>query len=130
MIRRPPRSTLFPYTTLFRSRRVHTLSSVRYGRRRLGEPSDPCWSKHALGPTTGTCQNVQLRNGTGSSSLLRRDLLAARCDFRGDVFVVLPACQERARQGRQRCRSLRVFGAMALVREIGITVLIVMITLW
>src|SRR3712207_6997705 len=23
MIRRPPRSTLFPYTTLFRSRRVH-----------------------------------------------------------------------------------------------------------
>src|SRR2546428_2767866 len=25
MIRRPPRSTLFPYTTLFRSRRVHRL---------------------------------------------------------------------------------------------------------
>src|SRR3712207_8207174 len=26
MIRRPPRSTLFPYTTLFRSRRVATMS--------------------------------------------------------------------------------------------------------
>src|SRR2546421_1177530 len=26
MIRRPPRSTLFPYTTLFRSRRRHALS--------------------------------------------------------------------------------------------------------
>src|SRR3712207_8981295 len=26
MIRRPPRSTLFPYTTLFRSRRVHVLT--------------------------------------------------------------------------------------------------------
>src|SRR3712207_7056567 len=25
MIRRPPRSTLFPYTTLFRSRRVHNV---------------------------------------------------------------------------------------------------------
>src|SRR3712207_9452773 len=25
MIRRPPRSTLFPYTTLFRSRRIHVL---------------------------------------------------------------------------------------------------------
>src|SRR2546429_10003750 len=25
MIRRPPRSTLFPYTTLFRSQRVHVL---------------------------------------------------------------------------------------------------------
>src|SRR2546427_1643555 len=30
MIRRPPRSTLFPYTTLFRSRRLHPL------RHRLG----------------------------------------------------------------------------------------------
>src|SRR5256885_13218933 len=30
MIRRPPRSTLFPYTTLFRSQRVETLA------RRLG----------------------------------------------------------------------------------------------
>src|SRR3712207_8389752 len=28
MIRRPPRSTLFPYTTLFRSRRVPVLKSV------------------------------------------------------------------------------------------------------
>src|SRR3712207_7610458 len=28
MIRRPPRSTLFPYTTLFRSK--HSLSMVRY----------------------------------------------------------------------------------------------------
>src|SRR5256884_3751174 len=29
MIRRPPRSTLFPYTTLFRSRRPHDLAGVR-----------------------------------------------------------------------------------------------------
>src|SRR2546426_3274555 len=28
MIRRPPRSTLFPYTTLFRSRQVHDASFV------------------------------------------------------------------------------------------------------
>src|SRR2546427_12125518 len=28
MIRRPPRSTLFPYTTLFRSTRVSTLSHI------------------------------------------------------------------------------------------------------
>src|SRR2546422_6773875 len=33
MIRRPPRSTLFPYTTLFRSRRDHAgpVEVVRYG---------------------------------------------------------------------------------------------------
>src|SRR5690348_17852848 len=42
MIRRPPRSTLFPYTTLFRSR-VGTISQQRgllpdpRGRRRAGE---------------------------------------------------------------------------------------------
>src|SRR5437762_7516498 len=31
MIRRPPRSTLFPYTTLFRSRDVHALPGKRAG---------------------------------------------------------------------------------------------------
>src|SRR5260221_7849929 len=32
MIRRPPRSTLFPYTTLFRSALVHQACQVRDGR--------------------------------------------------------------------------------------------------
>src|ERR1035438_8753026 len=31
MIRRPPRSTLFPYTMLFRSMRVATMAGVRVG---------------------------------------------------------------------------------------------------
>src|SRR5256885_16819679 len=31
MIRRPPRSTLFPYTTLFRSTRLETRRSMRQG---------------------------------------------------------------------------------------------------
>src|SRR3989442_8788816 len=42
MIRRPPRSTLFPYTTLFRSRRA------RRGARRRGEPR--CESRAARRP--------------------------------------------------------------------------------
>src|SRR3972149_2977190 len=32
MIRRPPRSTLFPYTTLFRSRKVEGVSAAVQGR--------------------------------------------------------------------------------------------------
>src|SRR2546430_13963977 len=46
MIRRPPRSTLFPYTTLFRSRRDAPAStsrrsaSPRHLRQHLGEPVD------------------------------------------------------------------------------------------
>src|SRR5438132_8625875 len=42
MIRRPPRSTLFPYTTLFRSRKI--LVKPRFGRRRckgIWPPSKP-----------------------------------------------------------------------------------------
>src|SRR3954466_4891945 len=41
MIRRPPRSTLFPYTTLFRSRRRS--SGPRPGRR---SPGPPRWSPY------------------------------------------------------------------------------------
>src|SRR5256885_5427571 len=36
MIRRPPRSTLFPYTTLFRSRIFHLISRSRSTRRFTG----------------------------------------------------------------------------------------------
>src|SRR2546430_8369685 len=36
MIRRPPRSTLFPYTTLFRSRRARRGPGVRFGALRPG----------------------------------------------------------------------------------------------
>src|SRR3989442_9802564 len=39
MIRRPPRSTLFPYTTLFRSRARGALGALRADRRRPRGPS-------------------------------------------------------------------------------------------
>src|SRR5256886_11662597 len=43
MIRRPPRSTLFPYTTLFRSRGRHLLpaSGPQHGERPRGVPAPP-----------------------------------------------------------------------------------------
>src|SRR3712207_7299224 len=44
MIRRPPRSTLFPYTTLFRSRGGRSRGARRTSRRRLAarrRPGDP-----------------------------------------------------------------------------------------
>src|SRR3989442_11966805 len=45
MIRRPPRSTLFPYTTLFRSVRIHprfTLASFEAGFNARSGFDDPC----------------------------------------------------------------------------------------
>src|SRR2546422_2455217 len=60
MIRRPPRSTLFPYTTLFRSRDVAEIRGPALGRRRLGvvdaadreaQPREEV--PHPLGVTTG-----------------------------------------------------------------------------
>src|SRR3712207_8383083 len=38
MIRRPPRSTLFPYTTLFRSQRLDHLHPARQGMPIVGRP--------------------------------------------------------------------------------------------
>src|SRR3712207_9445959 len=46
MIRRPPRSTLFPYTTLFRSRAEH--EALRTARERLGtEEGRRCYARRA-----------------------------------------------------------------------------------
>src|SRR2546430_8891759 len=53
MIRRPPRSTLFPYTTLFRSQRVRVLSLGRRlgrrNRRQAGEPASARLVARAVG---------------------------------------------------------------------------------
>src|SRR2546425_3046701 len=44
MIRRPPRSTLFPYTTLFRSWVASTIASLCRGRNRARPASRPAFS--------------------------------------------------------------------------------------
>src|SRR3712207_9000302 len=63
MIRRPPRSTLFPYTTLFRSRRRLGLGSFE-------------------GIRTDTVILVQLDPRRDAAAMLSfpRDLLVERCD--------------------------------------------------
>src|SRR3712207_7218455 len=49
MIRRPPRSTLFPYTTLFRSRR----GDQHVGGTGLSEPRRPAVAVHQRAGTVG-----------------------------------------------------------------------------
>src|SRR3712207_9072933 len=53
MIRRPPRSTLFPYTTLFRSLPGHREDQVSTRDQTFGELT----SAEALGRTTEACEH-------------------------------------------------------------------------
>src|SRR3712207_8108327 len=54
MIRRPPRSTLFPYTTLFRSHPVHPRPH-----RGVTAPCTPCCTPSSPGPTPLTARSVR-----------------------------------------------------------------------
>src|SRR2546422_2035137 len=70
MIRRPPRSTLFPYTTLFRSVQTNIYSA-------------------AFGKTAGSTMNLVLRSGTNDFhgnvyEFLRNDKFDARNFFSTD----------------------------------------------
>src|SRR3712207_8619914 len=60
MIRRPPRSTLFPYTTLFRSdyaaldRHVEMYQVIFSGKNTRDEPKKMSWERKYPPPTTRT----------------------------------------------------------------------------
>src|SRR2546427_8042670 len=83
MIRRPPRSTLFPYTTLFRSgvhlgllqtSRVAQLLSARFCPAQLSGP--PCIAAHASSPHAGT--KVLARSEEHTSELQSQSNLVCR----------------------------------------------------
>src|SRR5215471_11561340 len=85
MIRRPPRSTLFPYTTLFRSR-------------------------HERAPVRGLAEPLQQRDAerqrfAGSGSCLADDVMAGECDREGQRL-------DRERGG-DSCRRQRVADRVA-----------------
>src|SRR2546430_14877494 len=70
MIRRPPRSTLFPYTTLFRSRRHPCGTMVRAGRSGVGL-APPCSRGSGRWQPRGSCHSV-------GAMFLLRDLVSPR----------------------------------------------------
>src|SRR2546426_2817956 len=94
MIRRPPRSTLFPYTTLFRSEKIHPLlSQFRSRLRQLfqGKPSPP-----------GTVYGRGLGVGASNFQALALQVVASRgdsdaemasSDTRGGTGVFASVCR-------------------------------------
>src|SRR3712207_8446039 len=78
MIRRPPRSTLFPYTTLFRSNRVPPRSYAwRPGEARPPTPASPGSAAPSGGPAPVPAAS-QLRSEEHTSELQSRQYLVCR----------------------------------------------------
>src|SRR5688572_31027398 len=66
MIRRPPRSTLFPYTTLFRSRSGSASSKRIFSVHGGPQRSDFCAStRYALSPHAGCRRKISVASGIG-----------------------------------------------------------------
>src|SRR3712207_8846014 len=75
MIRRPPRSTLFPYTTLFRSRDGDvSVGSQGFG---IGDPYAPGGARIAAGTNTGSSTGA-IRSEEHTSELQSRQYLVCR----------------------------------------------------
>src|SRR3989449_4767613 len=84
MIRRPPRSTLFPYTTLFRS---HTITAVRFHRGAGRCASDHRWLRKSgmkgrtsgcLSSASATADSTETRSEEHTSELQSRLHLVCR----------------------------------------------------
>src|SRR3712207_7903352 len=98
MIRRPPRSTLFPYTTLFRSvdRVVQDLHHRVVGRRPPGDPADGEVALHdRQGDAGGARPEEQLRSEEHTSELQSRQYLVCRLLLEKKNTTPHPSCSLR-----------------------------------
>src|SRR3712207_9065393 len=80
MIRRPPRSTLFPYTTLFRSHADPAASQLGLdvnGRSVGAGVGDP-QARQVAGDSVAIAQHLQLRSEEHTSELQSRQYLVCR----------------------------------------------------
>src|SRR3712207_8570466 len=79
MIRRPPRSTLFPYTTLFRSRRSNTSGALQSFQEALRLSPEQEWAREGLIQALKARHRVyKLRSEEHTSELQSRQYLVCR----------------------------------------------------
>src|SRR5258708_21810687 len=78
MIRRPPRSTLFPYTTLFRSFSTHCSSANSMLCCASLTPAPPCPNASGPGPPPQCCIPGTMRSEEHTSELQSPDHLVCR----------------------------------------------------
>src|SRR5260221_6622034 len=105
MIRRPPRSTLFPYTTLFRSQPVYECPS----RSRIGRPATrhkkPAAPRHIERRSTG----IVRRDGEflidHPRNQFRRDRKSTRLNSSHTVISYAVFCLKKKNDASSTCRS-------------------------
>src|SRR3712207_6902101 len=78
MIRRPPRSTLFPYTTLFRSWDAKWLTQSEYPTLESGQRTTSFFKAQNVGQRTWSRPIVNLRSEEHTSELQSRQYLVCR----------------------------------------------------
>src|SRR2546429_973035 len=92
MIRRPPRSTLFPYTTLFRSAATY---AARKTRRALCQYHQGAGRVVSAAPETGACRSG--KNGGAARFLLRSEEHTSELQSR--LHLVCRLLLEKKKQG-------------------------------
>src|SRR3712207_6929874 len=97
MIRRPPRSTLFPYTTLFRSSRRRRSRSVSAASARQRRWLDCLAARTAAGPTAGLRAALAARSEEHTSELQSRQYLVCRL-----LLEKKKKSKERVQEGHER----------------------------
>src|SRR2546427_626953 len=95
MIRRPPRSTLFPYTTLFRSRRSTSIRTVWFGRTKRAVTGGPAAGARADGTHDPEAVARLLRWGGRENEPAEGTILWAPLHHDGDLLGVLKIAARR-----------------------------------
>src|SRR2546422_6045619 len=100
MIRRPPRSTLFPYTTLFRSQDVDEGLATSVGQPGLRVYGD--FKKHDMGPAMfangGTVMKTAELWDVGSDAPLLRDRKSTRLNSSHGYISYAVFCLKKKKQ--------------------------------
>src|SRR5256885_14995130 len=106
MIRRPPRSTLFPYTTLFRSPNPE-LSYAQEDTRSRTKTSTVQWNQLV---EVGGKRDARMRIAERGRDVAQAGVAATRANIRADVratFYSLLAAQERVTVAKQTVEIVR-----------------------
>src|SRR5256885_14195280 len=114
MKRRPPISTLFPYTTLFRSQRVHPARGVAEPARAPGQPTQIAFAHDGLCPDGAACCAAIL--DSRRDTRVRKFRMKLRSSLQNEEQEAVPGPWTR-HHSRVGCAALNLVAATGGVNE-------------